>query len=138
MTRKEAAGVIKFEKACVLRQDTPRCNRDCKKCDLLLPTEDVLTAYDMAIKALEQQPCEDTISRQAAIDAIMGQPPEPHYPSWYAAQIEKLPPAQPEITRCKDCEHWTNDDCPFAWGKVEDAFCSYAERRTDESNMRDK
>ena len=59
MTRKEAAGVIKFEKACVLRQDTPRCNRDCKKCDLLLPTEDVLTAYDMAIKALEQEPCED-------------------------------------------------------------------------------
>ena len=37
-----------------------------------------------------------------------------------------------EVTRCKDCEHWTNDDCPFAWGKVEDAFCSYAERRTDE------
>ena len=42
------------------------------------------------------------------------------------------PSAQPKITRCKDCEHWTNDDCPFAWGKVEDAFCSYAERRTDE------
>jgi len=74
MTRKEAAGVIKFEKACVLRQDTPRCNRDCKKCDLLLPTEDVLTAYDMAIKALEQQPCEDTISRQAAIDALGEKP----------------------------------------------------------------
>ena len=27
-------------------------------------------ALDMAIKALEQQPCEDTISRQAAIDAL--------------------------------------------------------------------
>jgi hypothetical protein len=38
----------------------------------------------------------DTISRQAAIDTIMGQPPEPHYPSWYAAQIEKLPSAQAE------------------------------------------
>lgn len=38
----------------------------------------------------------DLIDRQAAIDAIMGQPPEPHYPSWYAAQIEKLPAAQPE------------------------------------------
>ena len=38
----------------------------------------------------------DLISRQAAIDAIMGQPPEPHYPSWYATQIEKLPAAQPE------------------------------------------
>lgn len=39
---------------------------------------------------------DDLISRQAAIEAIMGQPPEPHYPSWYAAQIEKLPSAQPE------------------------------------------
>lgn len=39
---------------------------------------------------------EDCINRQMAIDTIMGQPPEPHYPSWYAAQIEKLPAAQPE------------------------------------------
>jgi hypothetical protein len=39
---------------------------------------------------------DDLISRQQAIDTIMGQPPEPHYPSWYAAQIEKLPSAQPE------------------------------------------
>ena len=54
MTVKEAAGAIKFEKACVLRQDTPQCHRDCKKCDLLLPTENVLTAYDMAIEALSQ------------------------------------------------------------------------------------
>ena len=38
----------------------------------------------------------DPISRQMAIDTIMGQPPEPHYPSWYVAQIEKLPAAQPE------------------------------------------
>ena len=29
-------------------------------------------ALDMAIKALEQEPCEDTISRQAAIDALQG------------------------------------------------------------------
>ena len=41
---------------------------------------------------------DDLISRQAAIDAIMGQPPEPHYPSWYAAQIEKLPAAQPQTS----------------------------------------
>ena len=30
------------------------------------------TALDMAIKALEQQPCEDTISRQSAIEALQG------------------------------------------------------------------
>lgn len=67
----------------------------------------------------------DVISRQAAIDTIMGQPPEPHYPSWYAAQIEKLPAAQPgrkkgkwiidhlcstgggtyQVLRCNICEH---------------------------------
>ena len=40
----------------------------------------------------------DCISRQAAIDTIMGQPPEPHYPSWYAAQVEKLPAVQPDHT----------------------------------------
>ena len=38
----------------------------------------------------------DLISRQMAVETIMGQPPEPHYPSWYAAQIEGLPPVQPE------------------------------------------
>ena len=43
---------------------------------------------------------DDLISRQTAIDAIMGQPPEPHYPSWYAEQIKALPSAQPE--KCDD------------------------------------
>lgn len=30
--------------------------------------KEILEAYDMAIKALEQEPCEDCISRQAAVD----------------------------------------------------------------------
>lgn len=38
----------------------------------------------------------ELIEKDAAIDVIMGQPPEPHYPSWYAEQIRALPPAQPE------------------------------------------
>lgn len=46
------------------------------------------------------------IDRQAAIEKILGQPPEPHYPSWYAEQIKELPTAQLEIIRCKDCEWW--------------------------------
>ena len=36
----------------------------------------------------------DCISRQAAVDMILGQPIELHYPSWYAEQIKALPPAQ--------------------------------------------
>ena len=44
----------------------------------------------------------DLISRQMAVDTIMGQPPEPHYPSWYAAQIEGLPPAQVDLSEYSD------------------------------------
>lgn len=54
MTNKKAIGVIKFEIACVNRQDTPRCKRDCANCDLCLPTEDVLEAFTCAIRALEK------------------------------------------------------------------------------------
>lgn len=71
----------------------------------------------------------DLIDRQAALDTIMGQPPEPHYPSWYAVQIEKLPAVHPEIIRCKDCKHkhvenmvWT---CPFGLPGGENFFCGY-------------
>lgn len=42
-------------------------NIDRRVCD-----DELNDALEMAIKALEQQPCEDTISRQAAIDAIYG------------------------------------------------------------------
>jgi hypothetical protein len=35
----------------------------------------------------------DLISRQKAIHAILGQPPETHYPSWYAAMVDEEPDA---------------------------------------------
>ena len=38
----------------------------------------------------------DLISRQAAIDEIMGEYPEVHYPDWYASIIKELPTVQPE------------------------------------------
>ena len=38
----------------------------------------------------------DLISRQAAIEAIMGEPTDAHYLSWYAERLEKLPSAQQE------------------------------------------
>ena len=36
---------------------------------------------------------DDCISREVAIAEIMGQPPDAHYPSWYAEQIKNLPAA---------------------------------------------
>jgi hypothetical protein len=33
------------------------------------------------------------VSRQAAIHAILGEPPETHYPSWYAVMVDEEPDA---------------------------------------------
>ena len=35
----------------------------------------------------------DTVSRKAVLDAIMGEPTDAHYPSWYAERIKALPPS---------------------------------------------
>ena len=83
-------------------------------------------ALQMAIKALEQQPCEDAISRQAAIDATWF---EPSYtdPLNVLAEVrdrlKALPSAQPErkkgqwikedrghVEYCAVC-----DQCGFDW-----------------------
>lgn len=102
----------------------------------------------------------DTISRQAAIDALKGlptwcadeggyyggaQPPMVALldPEDAVSAIENLPSAQPEIVRCKDCKysHMTYDgDCKYCdiWFPDEqeympgDYYCGSAERRQDE------
>ena len=58
----------------------------------------------------------------------------------YIKDIEELPPAQPEIVRCKDCKNWHTNCLPVCekhgcdvisdYTKPDD-FCSWAERRTD-------
>ena len=87
---------------------------------------------------------QDLISRQAAIDAIMCEPTDAHYPSWYAERLEQLPSAQPEIIRCNSCKHWTQSTGKmkgYGLGRCDfhdvdlvtcNGFCYWAERRTDE------
>lgn len=90
----------------------------------------------------------DLISRQSAIDAVN------EFFKLYAINrtmsnvtsiqdiLRQLPSVQPEIIRCKDCEHWdktwTNDwspdyhYCPMIDGvRKSDFYCADAERRTD-------
>ena len=44
------------------------------------------------------------IERNAALNAILGAPPDVHYPSWYAGKIEEISAADVvEVVRCKDC-----------------------------------
>ena len=100
---------------------------------------------------------DDSISRQAAIDAVR------NYPDDLISQlmaIEALPSAQPEIIRCKECKYYhenvfgddigigrpydvlivAHNGCDRWGGRVKkdmhcvkpDGFCFLAERRTDE------
>lgn len=52
MTTDEAIALMRTEKACILKADV--CDRDCSKCELVRKTEDLLSAYDLAIRALER------------------------------------------------------------------------------------
>ena len=55
---------------------------------------------------------DELISRQAAIDAVSKACEE--WRGIFARCEEKLlalPPAQPDIVRCKDCKHWI----PYDW-----------------------
>jgi len=89
----------------------------------------------------------DTISRQAAIDALDVLCQEHRYKipgkretysqyneAWQDAldraegAIFNLPSAQPEVIRCKDCKHLYEDNkCPLRtwWTHTEDDYCSY-------------
>ena len=50
----------------------------------------------------------DLIRRQDAIDVIMGEPTDAHYPSWYADKIKALPSADIFKTEaCRKCQQTT-------------------------------
>lgn len=68
MTIDEAIALMRNEEARVVKADIR--DRDYIKCELLGKTENLLSAYDMAIKALEreQESCEDTVSREAMLN----------------------------------------------------------------------
>lgn len=50
MTESEAKEFMLIEKECINRD----CNRDCAKCDIVQEVDDLNSAYDAAIKALEE------------------------------------------------------------------------------------
>ena len=80
----------------------------------------------------KQPPVLDCVSRQAAIDAFED---TTFTKNEILRRLSELPSAQPEIIRCKDCYHYPGEhtDCPLiGWGRNENDFCSYAERRTNE------
>ena len=63
MTEKDAASILSYFRV----RDNGEITQDTWYSTIKRDTEE---AIDMAIKALEQEPCEDCISRQAACDAL--------------------------------------------------------------------
>ena len=46
------ADIISNEIRCVRRADTNQCDRDCGKCDLVRPTQDIISVYDDVLEIL--------------------------------------------------------------------------------------
>ena len=153
MTNKEA--IEKFKK---IKRNIFSIHQRAKEKEVI---EDYLLC-DMAISALQAQDVPDanvgdTISRQAAIDALRDA--ENHaFNNFYKGLVKAhkiiadLPPAQPEIIRCKDCKYFelnhfekvdgfpipiivAHEIC-MKWGEgcksSADGWCFMAERRTDD------
>ena len=52
MTNNEVVKILKTERECVNRNNGVNCDRQCNKCDLVLPADKIITAYDIAIKLI--------------------------------------------------------------------------------------
>jgi hypothetical protein len=52
MSNERVIEVLMNGKKCVLR-NIRGCDRECGKCDLVLPDEEILTAYDAAIRIIQ-------------------------------------------------------------------------------------
>lgn len=44
--------ILENEKACVVRNVRSECDRNCAKCDLVLPDADIINAYNYALELL--------------------------------------------------------------------------------------
>ena len=82
----------------------------------------------------------DCISRQAAIDLLKQMRKDGDMIPWEGkdvfARIRKLPSAQPDIIRCRNCKFASGDSricMKFGHSPIGELdFCAWAERRTDE------
>ena len=53
MTTDKILKVLRNERECIKRQ-SDKCDRDCAKCDLCLPDNEILEVYDILIRGYEE------------------------------------------------------------------------------------
>lgn len=69
-------------------------------------------AFDMAIKALEQQTCEDAVSRQAVLAICDKYNGQGYIWTSIRGEVEQLPPVNPQPI----CEKREKGECPYYAG----------------------
>ena len=77
---------------------------------------------------------DDTISRQAAIDAVKEAYENDEMFDGYEYRLQELPSTQPEIVRCKDCKHFAGEGMYCSCDIIvqfDHFYCYHAERRQD-------
>ena len=132
MTREEALKVLLNEWKCIDRNDGVNCDRKCESCDLVMDSFVLKDACNMTIKALEQQPCDDAISR---ILTRMW-----NYRGKHTTSIDKVAMEQiirdelSSVTRQTNCEYdksgycYSDDSCNYQFGDSAE-FCGIHEDR---------
>ena len=60
-----------------------------------------IEALEMAISVLEQQPCDDAISREAVLDLLANRVPNPYYENVFRV-VDELP----SVTHSRHKGHW--------------------------------
>ena len=97
MTREEAIAILENEKKCVNRANKNNyCNRDCYNCELVKTDTEILNAFDMAIKALEQEPCEDATLKDIFCMGCEYKEQEPKIGRW----IDRFPAKECKCSVC--------------------------------------
>ena len=79
------------------------------------------------------------IKREYAIEEIMSEPTDAHYPQWYAEKIKSIPAADVVlVVRCRECRYRFRNNgndksgCPIIDTNIwmdDDDFCSHGERK---------
>lgn len=103
MTMQRVIDILRTERECVERAGTATsnkaCDRSCADCDLVLDDKEILEAYSMAIKALEQ---ESRVTPQPDTARIITGKSRGGMTLWY--QCEKCnEPIDDQDTFCSGC-----------------------------------
>lgn len=107
--REQAIAILENEKKCVNRANkNDYCNRDCYNCELVKTDTEILTALDMAMQALEQEPSDDCVSRANLISKL--EILDRRYGSDFYWETRKIVDKLPSVKPQEKTGHWIEEE----------------------------